>query len=195
MHSSKNIVVIALAVLLIGSFNLTGNSDKPAEIKKYDNFSLYDFNNTLHSLNEFSDKEGIVLMFISTKCPVSNAYNSRMASLHQKFGEKFSFVGINSNKQENVAEIKKHSENNKLNFVILKDSSNVIADKFSASVTPEIYVLNNNLELLYQGRIDDSRKEDNVQELDLSNVLGEILEGKKISIAKTKAFGCSIKRK
>lgn len=193
MHTLKKIAIIGFVFLICGTV-LAVNNSKTTEVTKYDNFSLYDYNNTLHSLENFSDKKGVVLMFIATQCPVSNEYNKRMVDLHKKYGEKFSFVGINSNKQENIEEIKNHAKDNKFNFVVLKDSNNVIADKFLASVTPEIYVLNNSLELLYQGRIDDSRKEDKVQEKDLINVLEEILAGKKISVAKTKAFGCSIKR-
>src|SRR6185503_10504971 len=42
-----------------------------------------------------------VLMFIATQCPVSNAYNGRMADLSGTFsGKKVAFVGINSNKAE-----------------------------------------------------------------------------------------------
>ena len=181
---------------MILSFFLLGftNSNNNPENKVYENFSLYNFNHELHHLKDFSDKKGIIIIFVSTQCPVSNAYNSRMASLFDKYGSEFSFIGINSNKKEDVAEIKKHAADNKLNFVILKDSSNIIADRFEASFTPEVYVLNNKLNLLYHGRIDDSRREDKVEIHDLSNVLNEIKAGKEVSVKETKAFGCSIKR-
>jgi len=134
-------------------------------------------------------------MFIATKCPVSNAYNSRMAQLHKEYESKgVTFVGINSNKQEDVAEIKEHAKKNGLEFPILKDKNNVIADEFKASFTPEIYVLNGDLEQLYHGRIDDSRREKNIKVSDLCNTLDKILAGKKVSVSETKAFGCTIKR-
>ena len=65
---------------------------------------------------------------------------------------------------------------------------------FEASFTPEIYVLNNNFEKLYHGRIDDSRRIEKVEVNDLTNVLNEIMDGKEITIKETKAFGCTIKR-
>ena len=77
---------------------------------------------------------------------------------------------------------------------MLKDSSNIIADKFNASFTPEVYVLNNEFVQLYHGRIDDSRRESDIEVSDLRNALNEIKEGKQVSIKKTKAFGCTIKR-
>jgi len=76
----------------------------------------------------------------------------------------------------------------------LKDFRNIIADKFKASFTPEVYVLNSDFELLYHGRIDDSRKIKNVKSEDLRKALDEILAGKEVSVKNTKAFGCTIKR-
>lgn len=165
------------------------------DFKKYVNFALYDYNNKLHNLTDFTTSKAIVIMFISTQCPVSNDYNSRMAKIYSDYKDKnISFLGINSNKQESINEIKNHAKQNNLEFIILKDSNNVIADIFAASFTPEIFVLNNNFEQLYHGRIDDSRKIENVEINDLTNALDEILSGKDVKVKNTKAFGCSIKR-
>jgi len=64
----------------------------------------------------------------------------------------------------------------------------------SASFTPEVYVLDGNLKLLYHGRIDDKRREEEVTTKDLNKALEEILAGKPVSVSRTKAFGCTIKR-
>lgn len=163
--------------------------------KKVDNFSLKDYNGKQHSLSDFSDYKAVVLIFVSTQCPVSNAYNERMTKLYEYYRNKnVAIVGINSNKQENAEEIKKHSKENNLSFPILKDEKNIIADKLEASFTPEVYVLNGKMEIVYHGRIDDNRKADDVQTKDLSVALDEILAGKTVSNPATKAFGCTIKR-
>jgi hypothetical protein len=117
-----------------------------------------------------------------------------MANLFSKYGNDFSFVGINSNKNEDVEKIKKHSAENNLEFTILKDVNSIVADKFEASVTPEVYVLNNNFDLIYHGRIDDSRRAENVEISDLDNTLSQVLNGKEVAVKETKAFGCSIDR-
>ncbi len=187
---NKGIVIILTSVMFFSlAISVIGQ-----DTKKYDNFSLYDFNKKLYSFEDFANKNGIVVLFVATQCPVSNAYNSRMAELYNHFKDDFSFVGINSNKQEDIEEIKTHANENNLDFVILKDSNNVIADNFEASFTPEIYILNNNFEQLYHGRIDDSRKEENVEVEDLKKALMEIKDGKEVLVKETKAFGCSIKR-
>lgn len=167
----------------------------PSSPGKIEDFELRDTNGKEHSLSDYKDSKAIVVMFIATECPVSNDYNSRMEKIFNDYKEKgFAFLGINSNKAESVDRIKEHAEDNQLTFTILKDEKNMIADKFEASVTPEVYVLNKNFDVLYHGRIDNARDESEVVSKDLENALNEILSGKEVSKKETKAFGCTIKR-
>jgi peroxiredoxin len=182
-------------ILITGLLAIFLSSLTVAAEKTIKSFTLSDYNGKKHSLADYKESKAIVVMFIATRCPVSNAYNSRMVKLYDQYHSKgVTFLGINSNKEETIEEIKKHSEEHGFKFPVLKDKNNVIADQFGASFTPEIYVLNSNFEILYHGRIDDSRREENVTSQDLRNALDEILGGKIVSVTETKAFGCSIKR-
>jgi len=164
-------------------------------IAKIENFTLPDYNDVEHSLSDYKYSKAIVILFVATECPVSNAYNKRMEKIYKEYGPKgFAFLGINSNKAEPVERMKEHANENGLTFTILKDEKNIIADKFNASVTPEVYVLSFEFEILYHGRIDNSRNESEVVSKDLENALDEIYSGKEVSKEETKAFGCSIKR-
>ncbi len=164
--------------------------------KKVEGFKLKDYNGKDHALSDYKDKKAVVLMFIATRCPVSNAYNERMASLDADYRDKgVQFIGINSNKQEPAEEVAKHAGENGFKFPILKDPDNVIADRFGAQVTPEIYVLDSKGILRYHGYIDDDqhqKKEKPSQ--DLRAALDALLAGKSASVERTKAFGCTIKR-
>jgi thiol-disulfide isomerase/thioredoxin len=187
----RNRIMTVLVIAATYAFLLQA-SDAP---KNVENFTLEDYSGTKHSLKEYTSSKAIVLMFIATQCPVSNAYNERMVLLVKEYGPKgIAFIGINSNKQENVEEIKEHAKEHGFSFPILKDNDNVVADKVSASVTPEIFVLNKKLEVLYHGRIDDSRRAPDVKSQDLRIALDAVLAGKPVAITETKAFGCSIKR-
>ena len=163
--------------------------------EKIENFTLTDYSGKKHSLSDYKNSKAIVIMFIATECPVSNAYNSRMEDLYKEYSPKnIEFLGINSNKAETVEMIKEHAEENDLTFTILKDENNVIADEFEASVTPEVYVLNGDFNILYHGRIDNSRDGTDITSKDLENALNEILAGKEVTTKATKAFGCTIKK-
>jgi len=157
-------------------------------------FSLNDYNGKKVKLADFKGKKAVIVAFISTRCPVSNAYNERMEEINKKYSKIIPFIGINSNRAENIEEIRDHANKKNLTFTILKDPGNLVADKFKASFTPEIFVLDQSGKILYHGRIDDSRRKSGIKTKDLENALNEILEGKEISVKETKAFGCSIKR-
>jgi peroxiredoxin len=187
---ARQILVIFTAVVLLSSIL---RADEPK--KTVSDFTLEDYKGEKHSLTDYSSSKAIVLMFIATRCPISNSYNERMVELYKDYASKgVTFIGINSNKQENVEEVRNHSEEHGFEFVVLKDWNNVIADKLEASVTPEIYVLNSKREVLYHGRIDDSSRENSVKSKDLRTALDRILTGKTVEVTETKAFGCSIKR-
>lgn len=192
MFVKKFFSLLAIVAIYFLSVAACATTSSPGKIE---DFKLRDTDGKEHSLSDYKDSKAIVVMFIATECPVSNDYNSRMEKIHNDYKEKgIAFLGINSNKAESVNRIKEHAEENQLTFTILKDEKNIIADKFEASVTPEVYVLNSNFDVLYHGRIDNARDESEVVSKDLENALNEILSGKQVSKKETKAFGCTIKR-
>jgi peroxiredoxin len=184
---------LASVFLVVLSF-LTVSVKKDNDTK-VQNFTLEDYNGVKHSLSDYKDSKAIVLMFISTQCPVSNSYNGRMNDLCKNYHEKqITFIGINSNKAETIEDIKHHAEEKGFKFPILKDWKNIIANRLGATVTPEIYVLNPDFEILYHGRIDNSSRIEKVSSRDLRNALEEILASKPVTVSSTKAFGCTIKK-
>ncbi len=194
--ASRTALSLAVAVLLVSGVMIAGDSMSASFLgKEAPAFTLADAKGATHSLADLGGDKGTVIIWVSTQCPVSNAYNERMAELAKTYTDKgFRFVGINSNKAEGVSEIASHAEDNGFTFPILKDEKNVIADKYGASVTPEVYVLDPKGVLVYHGRIDDSQKPSEVKSKDLAAALDAIIAGKPVPKAESKAFGCSIKR-
>jgi peroxiredoxin len=140
--------------------------------------------------------KAVAVVFVATKCPVSNAYNTRMAALGKEYAAKgIPLVGINSNKTEPAAEVKEHAEKHGFTFPVLKDEGNRIADAYGATKTPEVFVVDPKGNLIYHGRIDENQDEPaKVKSPDLRNALEAVLGGKPVPTAETKAFGCTIKR-
>ncbi len=182
-------MVIYLVLIMTGHSTMLLSKDKMAD------FTLQSYDSKEHSLASYQDAKAIVLMFIATQCPVSNSYNQRMVKLFNDYQpQDVAFLAINANKAEDLNEIKKHAQQQGFEFPVLKDANNMIANRFGATVTPEIYVLSPELMLLYHGRIDDSQRESEVKSRDLRNALDEILQGKPVTVVQTKAFGCTIKK-
>src|SRR5262249_21776014 len=103
-------------------------------------------------------------------------------------------VGINANNTEPSVEVKSHASEKGLKFTILKDDGNKIADRFGATHTPEVYVLDASNKLVYHGRIDNAQNPERITSNDLREALDEMLAGKAITKTTNMAFGCSIKR-
>ena len=141
-------------------------------------------------------RNGVVVMFIATKCPYSNAYNDRMRDMaiaYEKQG--VLFVGINSNNTEPAEEVATHARQHGFTFPLMKDPGNKVADLYGAKHTPEIFVVDRSGKLRYHGRIDENYENaSQVNSPDLKNALDAMVSSKPIARAETKAFGCSIKR-
>jgi peroxiredoxin len=193
-----SITIAALFAIVIAGSARTEDADVPAPLAIgaiVEDFSLPDGDGKDHSLNSLKGKNGSVLIFVATKCPVSNAYNERMEKLAQDYNAKgIAVLGINSNVSEPADAVKAHASANHLTFPVLKDPGNKIADRLGATVTPEVFFLDAGNKLLYRGRIDNARDTTQVSTNDLRNALDAALAGKPIEKTTASAFGCTIKR-
>jgi hypothetical protein len=135
------------------------------------------------------------VVFISVQCPVSNAYNERMAAIHREYsGKGVQFAFVNANEQESQEAADAHAKEHNLGFKVYKDPDNVLADRLNAQVTPEVFLFDHTGKLVYHGRIDDSRDLDKVTSKDFHKALDAVLAGQPVAVAQTKQFGCTIKR-
>ena len=156
-------------------------------------FRVLDLQGGSHS---FSSLKGdtTVTIFIATRCPVSNAYNQRMERLYQDYSAKsVKFIFVNANFNEPGREVADHARQVGFTFPVYKDSGNV-AELFDAQVTPETYVIDKQGVIRYHGAIDDAQNEARVKKQSLRAALDEVLAGKSVTVAETKAFGCTVKR-
>jgi peroxiredoxin len=189
-------VSILLAVLLL-AFVIAVPSTTAGEFpigSTVENFTLPDINNVEKSFNSLKGEKGTIIVFLSAQCPVVKGYNDRLNKVVADYKAKgINFIGINSNSTESLDWVKSHATENYA-FPMLIDKGNVLADKFNAAFTPEIFFFDKDSKLAYHGAIDNDRKGDNITSLFLRTALDEYLTGKPITNNQTKAFGCSIKR-
>jgi peroxiredoxin len=190
---------VLVVCLLAGHFGFA----QEANLKigdKLEGFTLPDASSgETVSLADFKDSEAVVLMFIATGCPYSNAFNKVMADLADRYGPKgVTFVGINSNKTEPTPKVKQHAADNGFGFPVLKDDANKFADQLGAQVTPEVFLLDDDAKLRYHGAIGNSRnpttKAAEANGDELVAALEAVLAGRDPALAETKMFGCTIKR-
>jgi len=138
-----------------------------------------------------------VVCFLGTECPMARLYGPRLSKLADEFrSHHVRIVGVNSNRQDSVAEIRAYVDELSVSFPVIHDRGNLIADRYGATRTPEVFLLDEQLRLRYHGRIDDqyapgiSRAAPT--EEDLRMAIEQLVAGKPVATAETTALGCLI---
>jgi peroxiredoxin len=124
-----------------------------AAAKPIPDFTLQDYRGKAWSLNDFRDKKLVVVAFLGTECPLAKLYAPPLARLAADYGPRgVAVVGIDANAQDGVTQIGAFARQHGLDFPILKDLNNRVADLFAAERTPEVFVLDANRTVRYRGR-------------------------------------------
>lgn len=163
--------------------------------KQVEPFTLLNCDGQPQSLSDFDDSPLVVLAFLGTECPLAKLYGNRLQSLQDEFGEKgLKVVAINSNEQDTLSEMRRYLDEQQVRFPFLKDSSHRVANQIGATRTPEVFLLDRDRVVRYQGRIDDQysvgKSRNAPNELFLKKAIEELLSGKPVSAPKVDAVGC-----
>lgn len=195
-------VAAAVSVGAFSQLNAAPAAPKPeASIgAKVDGFKLKDTTGKQRTLAEFSGKKAVVIVFMGTSCPISNAYSEPLTKMAAAYAEKgVQVLGVNANPGEDMPSITKHATDYRLGFPVLKDGEQALANKLAVRVTPEAFVLDAGRAVRYRGRLDNayaSRTKQRVQPdcAELRDVVDAVLAGKSVARPVTTAFGCALVR-
>lgn len=141
----------------------------------------------------------VVATFLGTECPLVKTYAPRLNQLAKQFGPRdVIFLGIDSNQQDSMEELRQFAREFAIEFPLFKDEGNLVADLFGALRTPEVFVLDSDAQVRYRGRIDDQfgvgYQRPAPTRSDLAMALEELLSGDPVGTVETEAVGCFIGR-
>lgn len=191
-----------VGLLLIVAAAESSGADLPLDRgigQRVANFTLKDVSGQSVSLYGFAGKKAVVLAFLGTDCPVGNLYAPRLAELSKAYQDKgVVFLGINSNAQETVEQVAAHAKTYGLEFPVLKDPINLVADLTLAERTCEVLVLDGRANLRYRGAIDDQyaigKRKPAAGNSYLRDALDQVLAGKPVATPSTEVVGCLLDR-
>ena len=165
-------------------------------------FQLPGVDSKTYSLESFSDKNVLVIIFMCNHCPYVKAVLQRLIALQAETAHQgVQLIGINSNDVErypddSMENMQKITKEKGINFPYLLDVSQEMAKNYDAVCTPDIYVYGTERKLLYRGRIDDNwEHEEKVSQRNLKEAVDCIVTGKKVPDKQISSIGCSIKWK
>ena len=179
-----------------------------AGLKPGDNavdFSLKNVDGTTVSLSDYSDQNGVIVVFTCNPCPFAKAYEQRIIQLHNEFADQgYPVVAINPNDagispEDTFDKMITRAADKEYPFPYLKDESQNVYKAYGASRTPHIYLLQKKgakFKVAYIGAIDDNAMDAaSVNKHYLRDAITAMKSGGKPEPAITKAIGCTIKSK
>lgn len=167
-------------------------------------FSLPDtVSGKMMSLDELKSDQATVVMFICNHCPFAKHVQAQLVELTNDYQPKgVSFIAINSNDVNSYPEdspdnMKKVAERMGYGFPYLYDETQDVAKAYKAACTPDFYIFDGELELVYRGQLDDSRPGSRIPVTgeDIRAALDNILTGEPVSPQQRPSVGCNIKWK
>lgn len=166
-------------------------------------FSLQDTKGGTVSLSDFEGARGVLVMFICNHCPYVKLVREELARLGREYSEKgIAIVAISSNDAEKYPAdgLKKMAEEAVeagYTFPYLYDETQEVAKAYQAACTPDFFVYDPSMKLVYRGQLDDARPENGkpVTGKDLRAALDALLDGSPVSPEQKPSMGCNIKWK
>jgi len=172
-------------------------------------FSLPGTDGKTYTLKSFADAKVLAIIFTCNHCPTAQAYEDRMIALTKDYKSKgVAVVAVSPNDPKAVAldelgysdmgdsfeEMKIRVKEKGYNFPYLYDGdTEKMSRAYGPVATPHIFIFDKQRKLQYVGRLDASEKPGTANAEDARNAIDALLAGKKVALAQTKTFGCSVK--
>jgi peroxiredoxin len=167
-------------------------------------FSLPDtVSGNTYTLDQLRGEKATVVMFICNHCPYVVHVNSELVRLAKDYMPKgVNFIAISSNDAEAYPDdapgkMKEAAKRLGYPFPYLYDESQETARAYDAACTPDFYVFDSELKLVYRGQLDDSRPSTKLPLTgkDMREALDNVLAGEPVTILQRPSIGCNIKWK
>ncbi len=196
----KTLLVLSTVLALLSTAQAQPEIGKPAP-----EFALKDLAGKEHKLSDFKGKT-VVLEWVNYGCPfVKKHYDSKNMQSLQKTATDAGVVwlaicssapGKQGNETPETAKTKSDTYQSAAT-AYLKDEDGTVGKLYNAKTTPEMFIVNKEGTLVYMGAIDDKPNPSPDSIAGATNYVKaavmEIMDGKPVTTASTKPYGCSVK--
>jgi peroxiredoxin len=153
--------------------------------------------------DDLSGRKGLLVLFLSAHCPYVKHIEKSLGELGTHYADQpLAIVAIGSNDvaaspDDAPARLKAQAEANGFNFPYLFDETQKVARAYKAACTPDIYLFDEDLKLVYRGEYDSSRPGNGipVSGEDLRFSIDLLLSDQKVPSDQRPSIGCDIKWK
>ena len=155
------------------------------------------------SLDTFSGKKALLVMFICRHCPYVVHVREELARLGRDYdGKDLGIVAISANDPEEYPEdapasLKEMAQELGFAFPLCFDETQEVARAFTAACTPDFFLFDRSRRLVYRGQLDDSRPKNDkpVTGHDLRAAIEAVQADRPVDPNQRPSLGCNIKWK
>lgn len=155
------------------------------------------------SLDDIKSDKATVIVFSCNHCPYVHHVNDelvRIAQHYQSKGVAFALISVNdadTYPEDSPEKMKEFAAASGYTFPYLYDASQAVGRAYDAACTPDFYVFDGDLKLVYRGQMDDSRPslDKPVTGRDLRAAIDAVLHNQPVSTKQRPSGGCGIKWK
>jgi peroxiredoxin len=166
-------------------------------------FALTDTEGNTVTLSQYAEAKGLLVMFICNHCPYVIHLRDELARIGRDYQPQgLGVVSINSNDVENYPDDSPENMAREVatvgyTFPYLFDGDQSVALAYHAACTPDFFLFDADLKLVYRGQLDGSRPNSGtpVTGEDLRAAIDAVLSGGGVSSEQRPSMGCSIKWK
>lgn len=153
----------------------------------------------VQSGKQLSEVEPMVIVFFDPDCPISQYVIKPLNNLQSEFQEQVEILGVIPGTYYSEAELSTFVTNFQVEIPVLLDPNLALVKRLDATITPEVFLIDSDGKVLYQGALDDKyerlgKARPIANQEYLESALSQFSEGKSISFPKTAAIGCIIER-
>jgi hypothetical protein len=148
---------------------------------------------------------GLLVMFVCVHCPYVKHVEQELGRIGRDYAGQIGMVAISSNDvaeypQDGPDEMKKQAVRLGWSFPYLYDETQEVARSYQAACTPDFFLFDAELKLVYRGQLDGSRprrgdsgNDEPVTGRDLRHAIDEVLAGRRPDTNQRTSLGCNIK--
>jgi thiol-disulfide isomerase/thioredoxin len=148
---------------------------------------------------------GLLVMFICVHCPYVKHVEQELARIGADYAGRIGIAAISSNDvaaypEDGPGQMKAQAERLGFRFPYLFDETQEVARSYEAACTPDFFLFDDAMKLVYRGQLDDSRPRRGdfgndipVTGRDLRSAIDAVLAGKRPDTNQRTSLGCNIK--
>ena len=153
------------------------------------------------------DRQGLLVMFICVHCPYVKHVEEELARIGVDYEGRIAIAAISSNDvdaypQDGPEEMRAQAERLGFHFPYLFDETQEVARAYDAQCTPDFFLFDAEMKLVYRGQLDDSRPRRGdfgndipVTGKDLRTAMDDVIAGRRPDTNQRNSIGCNIKWK